>query len=153
MALENFLDAGERVLDVGTGGGVPGIILAIIRPDLEVSLCDSMAKKARAVTEIVSELGLNIPVLHGPVQAVLQEHEFDTLVCRAVAPITKLLFWLKPCWDQFQQVLLIKGPAWKEELAVAREKQQTKFVRVEEVASYPMSGTDSQSYVLQLRRM
>ncbi len=79
-------------------------------------------KSSRAVTEIVSELGLNIPVLHGPVQAVLQEHEFDTLVCRAVAPITKLLFWLKPCWDQFQQVLLIKGPAWKEELAVARGK-------------------------------
>ena len=38
-----------RVLDIGTGGGVPGIVLAIVRPDLEVSLCESVAKKARAV--------------------------------------------------------------------------------------------------------
>src|SRR5689334_10945166 len=42
MALEQFLDAGERVLDVGTGGGVPGVVLAIVRPDLEVTLSESV---------------------------------------------------------------------------------------------------------------
>ena len=44
--LEQFLESGEAVLDVGTGGGVPGIVLAILRPDLEIVLCDSVAKKA-----------------------------------------------------------------------------------------------------------
>ena len=48
-----FLGQGEKILDVGTGGGVPGVVLAIIRPDLKVSLCESIAKKARAVADIV----------------------------------------------------------------------------------------------------
>ena len=67
-----MLDAGEKVLDVGTGGGVPGIVLAIVRPDLEVALCDSVAKKAKAAAEIVAELGLKVPVHHAPVQEVLR---------------------------------------------------------------------------------
>ncbi len=54
------------MLDVGSGGGVPGIILAILRPDLEVTLCDSVAKKAKAVGEIVERIGLPIRVLHAP---------------------------------------------------------------------------------------
>ena len=47
LALAEFLEPGERVLDVGTGGGVPGIVLAIVRPDLAVSLSESVGKKAR----------------------------------------------------------------------------------------------------------
>src|SRR5271154_3262710 len=62
--LERFLESGESVLDVGTGGGVPGVVLAILRPDLDVALCDSVAKKARAVAGIIDEMGLKIPVHH-----------------------------------------------------------------------------------------
>lgn len=56
---------GERILDVGTGGGVPGVILAIVRPDLKVDLSDSVGKRARAVRAIVSEVGLVIRVHDG----------------------------------------------------------------------------------------
>jgi 16S rRNA (guanine527-N7)-methyltransferase len=150
--LERYLDSGERVLDVGTGGGVPGVLLAILRPDLEVSLCDSIAKKARAVQEIVTQLGLPITVHHAPVQAVLAEHEFETLVCRAVAPIPKLLFWLQPHWEAFNQLLLIKGPNWTNERDEAAQRKQLKYVRIEQIASYPLAGTDSESVVLQVRR-
>ena len=55
LALERFIETGERVLDVGTGGGVPGVILAIARPDLDVTLCESVAKKARVGEDIVQE--------------------------------------------------------------------------------------------------
>lgn len=150
--LERYLDSGERVLDVGTGGGVPGIVLAILRPDLEVSLCDSVAKKARAVKEIVEQLGLSVTVHHAPVQAVLAEHEFDTLVCRAVAPIPKLLFWLQPHWDAFQQLLLIKDPNWTAEREEASQRKQLNFVRIQQIASYPLAGTESESVILQVRR-
>src|SRR6187399_53112 len=52
LHLANLLEKGERVLDVGTGGGVPGAVVAILRPDVKVTLCDSVAKKANAVKAI-----------------------------------------------------------------------------------------------------
>ena len=62
LQLAAHLREGEEVLDVGTGGGVPGVVLAIVRPDLKMALCDSVGKKARAVESIVKDLGLEIPV-------------------------------------------------------------------------------------------
>lgn len=149
--LEKFLDAGERVLDVGTGGGVPGIILAILRPDLEVSLCDSVAKKARVATSIVEELQLPVRMYHAPVQDVLESQQFDTLVVRAVAPLAKLLTWVNPHWDAFNQLLVIKGPAWLEERTDARHKGLLNDLALRKLASYPMPGTDSESVVLAIR--
>ncbi|MDX1962424.1 MAG: 16S rRNA (guanine(527)-N(7))-methyltransferase RsmG [Pirellulales bacterium] len=150
--LESFLDAGERVLDVGTGGGVPGIILAILRPDLEVTLSDSVAKKAQAVGEIVAQLDLPVRVVHAPAQALLQQETFETLVCRAVAPISKLLTWFAPVWDSFEKLLLIKGPNWTAERDEAQEKRLLRHVRITKIASYPLPGTESESVVLQVRR-
>lgn len=149
--LEKFLDAGERVLDVGTGGGVPGIVLAILRPDLEVSLCESVAKKARVAEDLVRHLELPIQVYHAAAQDVLKTHPFDTLVARAVAPIPKILTWVEPHWDAFKQLLLIKGPAWLEERGDARHKGLLNDLSLRKLASYPMPGTESESVVLAIR--
>lgn len=151
LALEPFLDSGATMLDVGTGGGVPGIVLAIARPDLEVTLCDSVAKRAKAVQAIVDELGLEVRVLHAPVQEVLQEERFDLLVARAVAPLSKLLRWLAPHWNSFERLLVIKGPAWIEERTAAREAGLLKHVALRKLASYPLPGTNSESVVLSLQ--
>jgi 16S rRNA (guanine527-N7)-methyltransferase len=137
--LEKFLDAGERVLDVGTGGGVPGVLLAILRPDLEVSLCDSVAKKARVVASIVEELKLPIRVHHAAAQDVLQNHHFDTLVVRAVAPLAKLLTWVNPHWDAFHQLLVIRQKGLMNELSLRK------------LAAYPLPGTESESVLLAIR--
>ena len=98
VAIAPHLAVGERVLDVGTGGGVPGIVLAILRPDLHVELCDSVGKKARAVRAISEEIGLPLPVQEIAGQAVVAKRTgaFDTLVIRAVAPLVKLLGWFEP---------------------------------------------------------
>ena len=119
--LAKLLEHGERVLDVGTGGGVPGVILAILRPDLSVSLCDSTQKKARAVEAMVANLGLPIKTFPNRAEEVLEVTTFDTLVARALAPLVKVLPWLQTRWDAFDQLLMIKGPAWVEERAAARE--------------------------------
>lgn len=149
--LEKFLDAGERVLDIGTGGGVPGIVLAIVRPDLEVALCDSVAKKARVAEDIVAKLELPIRVHHAAVQDVLKTQQFDSLVARAVAPISKILTWLEPHWDAFKQLLLVKGPAWLEERGEARHKGLLNDLSLRKLASYPLPGTESESVVLAIR--
>lgn len=150
--LERFLESGESVLDVGTGGGVPGVVLAILRPDLEIALCDSVAKKAKAVAAIVEETGLKIPVHHAAAQDVIQRERFDTLVVRAVAPLAKLLTWFKPHWDRFDRLLVLKGPAWVAERAEARERRLLAGLRISKLATYPLPGTESESVVLQIRR-
>jgi 16S rRNA (guanine527-N7)-methyltransferase len=151
MALEPFLDAGATVLDVGTGGGVPGIVLAIVRPDLEVSLCDSMAKKAKVADEIVRHLGLPITVHHAAAQELLKSRSYDVLLVRAVAPLAKLLRWFAPHWDSIGRILVIKGPAWAEERQAAREAGLLNSLELRKLASYPLPGTSSESVVLSIR--
>ena len=79
VQLAELLTAGERVLDVGSGGGVPGILLGILRPDVQITLCDSIRKKTRALDDMVSQLALPITVQTSRVQDLLPKHAFDTL--------------------------------------------------------------------------
>ena len=150
MAFARFLRLGERVLDVGTGGGVPGVVLAVIRGDLEVSLCESVGKKARAVGQIVEELGLKIPVIHGRAEDLLAQQRYHTLVVRAVARLRKLLDWLNPHWAAFDRLLVIKGPSWVEERGEARHHGVLGGLALRRLTSYPMPGTDAQSVLLQI---
>jgi 16S rRNA (guanine527-N7)-methyltransferase len=150
LELAKLLEKDERVLDVGTGGGVPGVILAILRPDLTVVLNESVGKKARAVAEIVQEAKIRVPVVHGAVQHHMQDATYDTLVVRAVAALPKLLIWTRPHWHRFGRLLLIKGPAWVEERKEARERRLMTGLELRKVASYPLEGTYSESVILQI---
>jgi len=146
---------GERVLDVGTGGGVPGVILAILRPDLHVELCDSVGKKARAVAEIVREAGLSIPVHAAAGQAIVAGRpagpgRFDTLVVRAVAPLGKLLGWFGPVLHACGRLVVVKGPRWEEEWDDARFRGLTKRVAIRRLASWPIRGRDHESVLLEI---
>ncbi len=152
LAFVQFLKAGERVLDVGTGGGVPGIVLAIVRDDLRVELCESIGKKARAVTDIVAQLGLPIPVHHNRAEELLAKRRYDTLVVRAVAKLRKLLEWFAPYWNRFGRLLILKGPGWVEERGEARHHGLLKDLALRKLASYPLPGTESESVLLQVER-
>lgn len=148
MQLSSQLTADEQVLDVGTGGGVPGIPLAILRPDLKVSLCDSSKKKAQAVTAMLDDLRMPLPVYPDRVENVLVGRHFDVLVARAVGPMWKILRWLKPHWGSFERLLLVKGPKWVDERAEARHKGYLKSLELRCVASYQPPGHDGQSVIL-----
>ncbi len=150
LAFARFLRPKERVLDVGTGGGVPGIVLAIVRDDLDVVLCESVGKKAKAVAEIVDGLGLKTPVVHGRAEDLLASRSFDTLVGRAVAKLRKLLQWFDPHWGSMGRLLLVKGPAWVEERGEARHYGLMHELALRKLTSYPMPGGDSESVLLQI---
>ena len=154
-AILPHLARGEHVLDVGTGGGVPGALLAILRPDLRVELCDSVAKKARAVGAIVKEAGLALPVHEAAGQVVVKAaargERFDTLVVRAVAPLVKLLSWFEPIAGDFGRLLVVKGPRWEEEKGEARHKGFAKKVSVRRIAAWPIRGSDNESVLLEIR--
>jgi 16S rRNA (guanine527-N7)-methyltransferase len=156
VALLPHLARGERVLDVGTGGGVPGVLLAIMRPDLRVELCESVGKRAAAVTAIIAEIGLGMPMHAAAAQSLLPTRasgpeRFDTLVVRAVAPLEKLLGWFEPLRDAYGRLLVIKGPRWEEEFATARGKGFGRKMILRRIAAWPLRGTDNESVLLEIR--
>lgn len=152
MRVANVLQKGERVLDVGTGGGVPGILIAILRPDVTVELCDSTGKKAKAVGEIIDALGLNINVWCAKAEDLLRYHRFHTLVIRAVSKMKKLLEMFAPVWFAFDRMLLVKGPHWVEERGEARHFHLLENVALRKLDEYDTPGADHQSYLLSLCR-
>ncbi len=159
LALSEFLREGERILDVGTGGGVPGVVLAILRPDLNVELCDSTGKKAMAVSEILRELRLDVPIHHAKAEAVLAERgkgtRFTTLTVRAVSRLVQLLRMVSPCWTVFDRLLLVKGPKWPEERGEARHYNLMNKLALRCLKTYPTPVGESEtvdSAILQICR-
>ena len=109
--------ASARVLDVGSGGGLPGIVLAIAVPQSRFTLVDAVRKKCAFLTQARLDLHLdNVEVVHGRVEA-LREPPFDVVVSRALATLAQFVDWtrslLKPggCW------LAMKGRRPADELA------------------------------------
>lgn len=94
-ALCNFKD-GARVIDIGTGGGFPGIPLAIFFPEVHFTLVDSIGKKIKVVQEVAAAIGLtNITAIHSRAESQQGRH-FHYAVSRAVAPLRELWAWARP---------------------------------------------------------
>ncbi len=111
---------GKRVLDVGTGAGLPGIPLATIHPDIQFTLLDSNGKKTRFVRQAVMELGLkNVWIEQVRVEAYRPSHKFDTVITRAFAALPEILNLTSHLLTPTGQLLAMKGRQTKEELAVA----------------------------------
>ncbi len=153
LVFSQFLAPGEDVLDVGSGGGAPGIILAILRPDISVSLCESMAKKARVLESMRQTLGLDSPVENARAEDLLSGGAtYDTLLLRAVAKMEKFLRWFNPHWGHFRRILAIKGPAWTEERAACRHLGLMKNLDLRRLHTYTIAESDAESVLLELRQ-
>jgi 16S rRNA (guanine527-N7)-methyltransferase len=113
--------SGSRVMDVGTGGGFPGIPLAILFPETQFHLVDSIGKKIKVVNEVAQGLGLqNVKTTHGRVEDVKDTYDF--IVSRAVAQMETFVRWTKGRIAKKQQhelkngILYLKGGDLTEEL-------------------------------------
>ena len=107
--------AARNVLDVGAGGGLPGIVLAIARPDMKVSLIDTVHKKTAFLTQVKAELGLaNVTVYTMKVQD-LQAGPFDVITSRAFADLSDFVNWSGHLLAEGGQFIALKGVAPPEE--------------------------------------
>jgi 16S rRNA (guanine527-N7)-methyltransferase len=109
---------GERIADVGTGAGFPGLPLALIQPARRFTLIDSNGKKIRFVSHAARLLGLaNVAPLQARVEELVPAQPFDTVVARAFAPLPELLEKVAPLCGPATQVLAMKGKRSDQEIA------------------------------------
>ena len=145
-----LIPAGVEVLDIGSGGGVPAIPLAILREDLQIHCVDSVAKKIGAIERFVEQLQLPIPIFHCRAEELLEDLRFDYSVARAVGPMWKLGMWFDGNWMALGKLLAIKGPRYPEEIEEARQKGVLQHVEIEVAARYLMPHSQIESFVLQI---
>ncbi len=152
IRLAEHVPQGCRVLDVGSGGGVPGIVLAILRPDLNVSLCESVNKKVVALQSIVQTMNLPVEVHADRAENLLKRQRFQFVTVRAVGSISKVLGWFLHVWGAVGQLLLIKGPRWIEEHTEAQLDGSLKHRKLEQISSWSTPGRDAQSVLLRITK-
>ena len=140
-----LIQPGEEVLDLGSGNGIPGIPLAILRPDVEVALAESVNKRASVLAQMVETLGLPVPVYAARGEDLMEDFRFSTIVSRAVGSIAKLCRWFEPHWTNVDRLLLIKGPKWTEERGEARHLGVLANLELRRVASYPLGENDTEN--------
>jgi 16S rRNA (guanine527-N7)-methyltransferase len=146
---------GSRVLDLGTGGGFPGIPLAIVFPDVNFHLVDSIGKKIKVVNEVAEGLQLqNITTQHARVEEV--KGQFDFVVSRAVAPLSELLNWTKGKYSGAQKnalpngLICLKGGDLKEEIKAVSSSYIVEQYAIAE--TFPMEFFETKKIVYAVKR-
>jgi 16S rRNA (guanine527-N7)-methyltransferase len=120
--LGELIAPGRRVLDVGSGAGLPGIPLALARPDLTIALLEPMARRVSWLQEIVDELALPVEVRRGRAEEQPVGADWDVVTARAVAPLGRLARWCLPLVAPEGKLLAVKGASVESEVARDREE-------------------------------
>ena len=146
----------KKVLDIGSGGGFPGIPLKIVMPELHITLLDSVGKKVKAMNYFIEQLGLkDILAIQERAEVIsktpLHTGKYDFIVSRATAYITDILFWARPFLAKGGKIVLYKMPS--DEERKDREKILKKLGLVlEGELKYELGGKDRVIYVIGERK-
>ena len=120
--LAEAVPEGSSVVDLGTGAGLPGLVLAIARPDLEVSLVEPLLRRTTFLLEVVDELDLaEVTVVRGRAEELHGERRFDVVTSRAVAPLDRLLGWSMPLVRRTGALVAMKGRSVRDEIAASEK--------------------------------
>lgn len=149
------LAAGQRWVDVGTGGGFPGLVLAVLRPDTQWTLVDSVGKKSDAVRSFAQELSLdNVLVINGRAEDLARapalREQCDGAISRAVAGLPTLVEVLAGFVKPRGLVVAAKGPRWVEELEDAREALRVLGLAEDRVV--PIPAAVRRTWLVMMRR-
>jgi len=145
---------GSAWLDLGTGGGLPGLVLAIVRPDVHWTLVDATAKKVAAVQGFIAELGLrNARAIAGRAERLAREEahreRYDGVVSRALARLVVAAELSRGFVRDGGVVAAVKGPRWREELAEAEPAMG--LLRLQHVGVTPVPGAVRRTVVVTMR--
>jgi 16S rRNA (guanine527-N7)-methyltransferase len=120
LPLVEVIDQNLTVADIGSGAGLPGLVLAIAREDLKITLIEPMARRVEFLTEAIAQLALkNVEIFHGRAEELAGEAMFDIVTARAVAPLEKLVKLAIPLIKPQGLLLALKGEKANIELTEA----------------------------------
>src|SRR6478672_5902058 len=121
--LGDLIPQEASVCDIGSGAGLPGLVLAVARPDLRLTLVEPLLRRTTFLEEAVSALGLdNVEVVRGRADALHGVRTFDMVTSRAVAPLERLLGWSMPLVAPTGALVAMKGSSVDEEIEAARSE-------------------------------
>jgi 16S rRNA (guanine527-N7)-methyltransferase len=134
----------HNVLDVGAGGGLPGMVLAIARPDMKVSMIDTVHKKTAFLTQVKAELGLaNVTVYTKKVQELEVAEKFDVITSRAFADLSDFVNWSGHLLAECGQFIALKGTAPPEE-----QERLPKQWKVAKLAPLKVPGLQAERHLV-----
>jgi 16S rRNA (guanine527-N7)-methyltransferase len=120
--LADLVPEGSTVVDLGSGAGLPGLVLAIARADVRMTLVEPLLRRTTFLEEVVVSLGLdNVEVVRGRAESLHGERRFDVVTSRAVAPLERLLGWSMPLVASRGAMVAMKGSSVRDEIDEARE--------------------------------
>lgn len=118
--ITELMPEGSTVADIGSGAGLPGIVVAIRRPDLHVTLIEPLLRRTTFLDELVETMGLqNVVVRRGRAEELHGEATYDVVTSRAVAPMERLARWSLPLVREGGSFVAMKGSSAAEELTAA----------------------------------
>lgn len=121
-AVVQYLPTSGSVADIGSGAGLPGVVIAVMRPELEVILVEPMERRTTWLSEVVTELGLtNVEVKRGRAEEFHDAFEVDAVTSRAVAPLSKLVRMSMPLVRVGGELVILKGRNVAQEVEPARK--------------------------------
>lgn len=146
------INGGESVLDVGTGAGFPGIPLLIMKPNINLTMIDSTAKKLKYVADTVEKLELNASILHTRAEEAGQKSEyrekFDIVCSRAVASLNVLCEYCLPFVKQGGVFVAMKGAKASEEITAANEVIKLLGGKIINKKSFTLSDTAERTLIV-----
>jgi 16S rRNA (guanine527-N7)-methyltransferase len=121
-ALGGLIAADTAVADVGSGAGLPGIPLAILRPDLRMTLIEPLLRRSTFLTQTVEELGITDHVAVARSRAEDHKRNYEVVVARALAPLDRLIGWCNPLRAPAGVILALKGTSANDEIEAANRE-------------------------------
>lgn len=153
----DLVPQGASFIDVGTGAGFPGMVLAMARPDLKVVLMDAQRKRLKFLEAVAAEAGVNnAEILHARAEDAARDRkrreQYEVAAARAVAPLNVLAEYLLPFVKTGGCALCWKGPALKQELEAGRRAAHLLGGRLEMPVSCAVAGRDWEHTILPVRK-
>lgn len=159
LALFNYVDIPENstLIDVGTGAGFPGIVLKIARPDIKLTLLDSLQKRLIFLDTVLSELSLDAKLIHNRAedggQNIDLRENFDFVVSRAVARLNVLAEYCLPYARLSGSFVAMKGPDAENEIADARKAIQTLGGKIKKINSFSLLLDGGERTIIEIEKI
>ena len=137
VPVSTLLPPGASVVDIGSGAGLPGIVIALARPDTQVTLVEPLQRRVDFLNEVVAELKLPITVIRG--KAETTRGSFDVVTSRAVAPLPKLLPMVRHLIKSGGSLLAIKGESAQSEIDATQLNKQKALLHTLELPDFEVA--------------